>query len=177
MKVKHKDVRVRISRRILWVGSQAYPLSQAVRVHPDELKLRRGPILMNFGRRSGATIALAALGLGGMACIGRSVPIAVWVAYWLVAGGLLAFHVTTLVRLLRLPKMYVLRVSMAGSEQATVVSTNKRQIDDLTMEVADAIDNPAAEFEIRVDNIEFIHGDRVDGDKVLGDKTIFEGSS
>src|SRR4051794_22244652 len=79
MKVKHKDVRVRISRRILWVGPQAYPLSQVVRVHPVQLRLKRVPILVDFGRRSGATIALAVLGVIAMACLGRTLPIAVWV--------------------------------------------------------------------------------------------------
>jgi hypothetical protein len=177
MKVKHKDIRVRISRRILWVGPQAYPLSQVVRVHPVELRLKRLPILMDFGRRGGATIALAVLGLIAVSCAGRALPTAAWVVYWLVVGGLLAFHIAQLVRLWRLPKMYVLRVAMAGSEQAAVVSTDKKKIDDLTTQVADAIDNPAAEFEVRVDNIEFVYGDKVDGDKVLGDKTIFEGSN
>jgi hypothetical protein len=175
MKVKHTDVHVRISRRILWVGPQAYPLSQVVRVHPVELKLRRIAAVREFGRRAGATIALTFLGLIAMACVGRSLPAEIWVVFWLVAAGLLALHTAQLVRLLRLPKLYVLRVAMAGSEQAAVVSTDKQLIHDLTTEVADAIDNPAAEYEVRVDNIEFVYGDKVDGDKVLGDKNIFSG--
>ena len=177
MKVKRKDVHVRISRRILWVGPQAYPLSHVVRVHPVELRLKRTAVLIEYGRRAGATIALAVLGLIAVPCVGRSLPVALWVAFWLIAGGLLTFHTVQLVRLLRLPKIYVLRVAMAGSEQAAVVSTDQAQIQDLTTQVTDAIDDPAAEYEVRVDNIEFVYGDKVDGDKVLGDKKIFEGSN
>jgi hypothetical protein len=177
MKVKHNDIRIRISRRILWVGQQAYPLSQVVRVHPGELRLRRTAALKDFGRRAGATIALAFLALIAMVCVGRTVPVQVWVVLWLIAGVLVTTHSVRLIRLLRLPKLYVLRVSMAGSEQAAVVSTDKAKIYDLTAQVADAIDNPAAEFEVRVDNLEFVYGDKVDGDKVLGDKNIFEGAN
>lgn len=177
MKVKHNDVRVRISRRILWVGEQAYPLSQVVRVHPAELRLRRTAAVKEFGRRAGATIALAVLGLVAISCLGRAVPTSVWVVFWLITGAMVAVHSARLIRLLRLPKLYVLRVAMAGSEQAAVVSTDRRKIYDLTAQVADAIDNPAAEYEVRVDNIEFVLGDKVDGDKVLGDKKIFEGAS
>jgi hypothetical protein len=182
MKVKHKDVRVRISKRILWVGPQAYPLSQVVRVHPVELRLKRIAVLREFGRRAGATIGIAVLGLLAMAVAGRAVPLLFWVVFWLIVGGILLFHTVHLARLLRLPKLYVLRVAMAGSgrDQAAVMSTDESQIDDLTTQVADAIDNPAAEYEIRVDNIEFVYGDKIDGDKVDGDKvlgneSIFEG--
>jgi hypothetical protein len=177
MKVKHKEVRVRISRRILWVGPQAYPLSQVVRVQPVEVRLKRTAVLMEFGRRTGALFVLAVIGMIATVRVGGDLPVALWSAFWLISGGLLAFHTSRLIRLLRLPKLYVLRVAMAGSEQAAVVSTDKDLIHDLTTQVADAIDNPAAEFEVRVDNIEFVVGDKVDGDKVLGDKKIFEGTN
>jgi hypothetical protein len=174
MKVKHKDIHVRISRRILWVGPQAYPLSQVVRVYPQELRLRRTAAVKDFGRRAGATIGLAVVGLIATSCVGRTLPAGIWVAFWLVVAGLLALHTAQLIRLLRLPKLYVLRVAMAGSEQAAVVSTDEDIISDLITQVADAIDNPAAEFEVHVDNI--IFGDKVEGDQVLGDKTIFAGA-
>ncbi|WP_030434612.1 DUF6232 family protein [Actinoplanes subtropicus] len=177
MKVKRTAVRVRISRRILWVGSEAYPLSHVVRIHPVQLRLKRLPIFVDFGRRAGATIMFAVLGAIAMAKLGRALPTAAWVVFWPIVGGLLVFHLAGLVRLLRLPRVYVLRVAMAGSEEAAVVSTDKAQIDELTMQVTDAIDNPAAEFEVRVDNLEFVYGDKVGGDKVLGDKKIFEGSN
>jgi hypothetical protein len=178
MKVKHKDVRVRISKRILWVGSQAYPLSHVVRVHPVSLRLRRTAVLREFGRRCGPTIVIAVVGL----LAERAVSVPLRVLFWLIVGGLLSYHVYQLVRLLRLPRLYVLRIAMAGSEQAAVVSTDEAQIDDLTTQVTDAIDNPAAEYEVRVDNIEFISGDKIDGDKIGGDKVfgnkkIFQGSN
>jgi hypothetical protein len=177
MRVKHKDVHVRISRRILWVGSQAYPLAHVVRIQPAEVRLRRIPAVKDFFRRVGATLALAALGLIAMACAGRIVPTSVWVVFWLCAAALLIFHSVRLIRLLLLPKLYVLRVATAGTEHAAVVSTDREKIHDLAGQVADAIDNPEAEFEVRVDNIEFIYGDKVGGDKVLGDKTVFEGAN
>lgn len=177
MRVKHTDVRVRVSRRILWVGSQAYPLPQIVRIQPAQVRLRRGAATKEFARRAGATLALAVLGLIAMACAGRLLPVGVWVVFWAAIVGLLVLHGTRLGRLLRLPRLYVLRIATAGSEHAAVVSTDRAKIYDLATEVADAIDNPEAEFEVRVDNLEFVYGDKVDGDKVLGDKTIFEGAS
>jgi hypothetical protein len=178
MRIKHKGVDFRISRRTLWVGMQAYPLQMVTRVRPIEYSPNRRKMILAYGRRAGAWIGLAAAGLLALACLGSAVPIAVHVLYAVVVLGMLTFHTVRLFRNLTLPTLYVLSVATAGTAHAALVSTDRDLIHDLTYRVVDAIDNPAVEYAVRVDNIEIVRGDKIDGDKyegdhVEGDKSIF----
>ena len=170
MKVQHKEVDVRISRRTLWVGMQAYPLPQVTRVQPIEVIPNRGRVTLKYGRRAAATIGLGLVGLILLSCLGNSVPPAVSGAYAVMMLAILVVHTVRLVRGLTRTPLYVLSVATAGSPRAAVVSTDKDLIYDLTHRVVEAIDNPSAEFEIKVDHIEIVHGDKVSGDKFGGDR-------
>jgi hypothetical protein len=177
MRVKHKDVEFRISRRTLWVGMQAYPLQNVTRVRPVELSPNRGRLLLRYGRKTGAWFGLGVAGLLAVACLGDAVPPAVTGAYAVVVLGVLAVHTVRLVRRLTYPTLHVLSVATAGSPHAALVSTDKSLIHELTRRVVDAIDNPAIEYAIRVDHIDIVHGDKYDGDRVEGDKIIADGVS
>jgi len=169
MRVKHKDVDFRISRRTLWVGMQAYPLPQITRVRPIEVTPNRRKMALTYGRRAGATIGLGVAGAIVLGCLGDAVPPAVAVGFFAVMIAVLTAHTVRLVRGVTRPTLHILSVATSGSPHAALVSTDGQLIHDLTYRVVDAIDNPSAEFEIRVDHIEIIHGDKVDGDKYAGD--------
>jgi Family of unknown function (DUF6232) len=170
MKVKQEEVEFRISRRTLWVGMQAYPLSQVSRVRPIEVNPRRGRILLRYGRSAGATVGVGAAGLIVLACLGNAAPTAVTVVFLAAIVAAVVAHSVRLVRRLLRGRLYILSVSTAGSQQAALVSRDRDLIYDLTYRVVDAIDNPAAEFQIRVENLEFVNGDKYDGDHVEGNK-------
>jgi hypothetical protein len=170
MRVKHKDVDVRISRRTLWVDLQAYPLSQVTRVQPLEFTPNRRRMVLTYGRKAMATAGLGVVGLIFLGCLGEAVPPAASVVFAAVMLAIFVAHIVRLVRGLTRPTLYVLSVATAGSPHAAVVSTDKALIHNLSRWVVDAIDNPSAEFEIRVDHIEIVQGDKVHGDKFGGDR-------
>lgn len=181
MRVKRKDIDVRISRRTLWVDMQAYPLPQITRVRPIELKPNRRAMALRYGRQAAATIGLGAVGLTFLSCLGEAVPPATTVVFTVAVLAVLVVPTGRLVRHLTMPRLWVLSVATSGSPHAAVVSPNKQQIYDLTYRIVEAIDNPSAEFEIKVDHVEIVHGDKVGGDKYGGDNVhgdkILEGWS
>jgi len=177
MRVKHKDVDFRISRRTLWIGMKAYPLHNVTRVQPLEYSVNHGWTVTTYLRQAGAWIGLGLVGLVILGCIGDTLPAAVSVAYVVVVLGMLTVHTVRLVRRLTFPRLYALSVATAGTPHAALVSTDKNLIYDLAHRVVDAIDNPAMEFAIRVDHIDIVHGDKYGGDKVEGDKIVTDGWS
>ncbi len=170
MRVKHKDIEFRISRRTLWVGDHAYPLSGVTRIRRVDLKPHRTRILRRFFSQAGAWVGLAVAALIFVACAGESVPSAVSVAVVVIALGIVGLLTVRLIRNLTLPRMYVLSLATAGSNHETLVSTDKQLIDDLIHRVVDAIDNPAMEYMIRVEHLEITQGDKVFGGKFGGDQ-------
>jgi hypothetical protein len=170
MKVKQEEVKFHISRRILWVDQNAYPLPQVSSVRPIEIIPRRGRILVEYGRRAGATLVAGVAGLIILACLGKAVPAVLTVLFVVAASGVLVWHTVDLVRTLRRGRLYVLRVSTAGNQHSAVISRDRALIEDLTHRVADAIDNPATEYTTYVENLEIIGGDKYAGDHVVGDK-------
>jgi hypothetical protein len=181
MKVKHKNVEVRVSRRILWVDDDAFPLALVTRVRPVEYRPNRRGMASTYSRRAGATIGIAIVGLMFLSCLGDAVSPALSIAFAMVMLAIFVTHTVRLIRGLTRSNLYVLSVSTAGSAHAAVISTNRDVVYELSTRVVDAIDNPSAEFEIRVDHIEIVHGDKVGrdkygGDRVEGDK-ILEGWS
>jgi hypothetical protein len=172
VRIKHEYVDFRISRRTLWVGMQAFPLPQVTRVVPIEIKPNRKRTVLTYTRRSGATIGLGVAGLVVLSCAGDTVPpvaSVICVALTLLAVGL---HTFRLVRGLTRPPLYILSVATAGSPRAALCSTDRKLIYDLTYRVVDAIDNPAAEFEISVEHLEIVQGNRYGGDHIEGDKIV-----
>jgi hypothetical protein len=174
MKVKHEEITFRISRRILWVGSTAYPLQHVSSVRSIEVVPRRGRMLTAYGRRAGATLVVGLAGLTMLACLGRAVPSMLAVLFTIAVLGVLAWHTVDLVRWLRRGRLYVLRVSVAGSQHRALVSQDRELIDDLSRRVVDAIDNPAAEFQISVENLEIVSGNKYGGHHIIGDQYVDE---
>lgn len=168
MKVKHKDIEFRISRRTLWIGVRAFPLHMIASVEPVEIKLRRGRIVSGYLRQAGSWIGLGFVGLLILGCLGDAVPTAVTGAFVVVVLGALTFHTVLLIRNLNLPSLHILSVTTAGRAHAALVSTDKNLIDGLARRVVYAIDNPAMEYAIRVEHLEIAQGDIVHGNRYGG---------
>ncbi len=172
MRVKHEFVDFRISRRTLWVGMEAYPLQQVTRVRPVEVRANRGRTVQKYLRRAGATLALGFVALLFVGCLGEGVAPFASVVVGLLTLTAFGYLTARLIRILTRPPLHILSVSTAGSPRAALVSTDRQLIHDLTHRVVDAIDNPAAEFQIQVENLEMVHGDKYGGDHVERDKIV-----
>lgn len=175
MRTRHRDVEFRISRRMLWVDMEAFPLHMVTRVRPIEITPNRPKIFIAYARKAAALIGLGVLGLLLLSCVGSAVPN--WLTGVVATVLAVAFlaQTTRAIRLLTRPALYVLSVATAGTARAALVSEKRDLIYDLTERVAEAIDNPAMEYAIHVEHIEgdLVTGDKYSGDRVDGDKLVF----
>lgn len=165
MNLDKKNIEVRISKRVLWVGTSAFPLPMVTNVQPVEYSINRWRLTRRVARR-----AVAAGALGFFVMLLLSCANAPAGALWVVLLATLAavtYQIYHLVRGLNLPPLHVLRVQFAGSSRTAVASQDKAKIDELFRHVVDAIDNPAMEYAVWIENV---NGDIVGGDKVGGDK-------
>ena len=167
MRLDIKAIEVRISKRVLWVGQSAYPLLMVTKVEPVEYRVKRWRVVERFVRKSGASMGLGAGAMLVLSCV--AAPTALLTTVGLTVLAVLGFQVYRLVQRLTLPPLHALKVQMAGSSRAAVVSQDKPKIDELTFRVVDAIDNPTLEYAVWIDNV---NGDIIGGDKLEnGDKT------
>jgi hypothetical protein len=174
MAVEDGPVEVRVSNRILYVGSTAYPLQHVTSVEPVVLTPRRGEFVRRFFRRVGFSILAAVVALIVIACASGEPSGGAYVAIGLALVGLLILHLFRLVRDLALPNLYVLAVENAAARQAAVATENRLVIEELVEKVIAAIDNPAVLFTATVNNHvgDVVKGDKYQGDKVAGHKLV-----
>jgi hypothetical protein len=145
-------IQVEVTRRILHIGSAAYPLQNIARVQSQALEFARWPAIRSFlkaaviwivlGAAATAAIKFAADRQAGSitpANQGHYVAIA-----WAVAVALLA--VSAILLLVRLRptwrRYYALVIDTAGSARAALVNPNRMVISDLVAKVTKAIENP-----------------------------------
>jgi hypothetical protein len=172
--VAAEPIKVEVSRRILHIGSAAYPLQNIARVQSQELEWVRWPAIKSFlkaaviwivlgvaatvaikvvaGRQPGSTIALDQ---------GHYISIA-----WAGASVLLAISaIVLLVRLRGTWRQYfALVIDTAGSARAALVNPDRRIISDLVAKITKAIENPgdpAASFPPLIINNHTHIGDNV----------------
>jgi hypothetical protein len=171
-----KDVEVRISRRTLWVDTQAYPLGHVTRVRPLEIKPRRGVMVAAYLRQVGACLLLGLVGLAVLGCMGTALPSVVITIYELLVLAAWVGLTLRLVRQLTTDTLYVLSISTSGTPTAAVASWDRGVIFDLANRVVAAIDDPGLEYAIHVEHVEIkgdaVFGDKSGGDSVFGDKFV-----
>lgn len=147
-----ESIKVEVSRRILHIGSAAYPLQNIARVQSQELQFARWPAIRSFLK---AAVTLIVLGIAATVAIrfaanrqagstiaanqGHYIAIT-----WAVATVLLAISAIVLVVHL-LPtwrRYYALIIDTAGSARAALVTTERTKISDLVTKITRAIANP-----------------------------------
>ncbi|MFD8786802.1 DUF6232 family protein [Kitasatospora sp. NPDC059599] len=158
---------VSVSRRVLWIGGDAYPLQHIARARqlvwwPP----KRSWTIIRFVRQLfGLVFATAILGTLVRNSVETS-QAAVLPGLLLLAG--LAFITYRLVTRLRQRALYKLVIETSNSSTTAVVSHDPRQIGDLIQMIMEAIDNPQAEFALQVENVHI--GDKINqyGDHNIG---------
>ena len=147
-----KSIEVSVSRRILHIGSAAYPLANIARVQSQVLEIKRWPAVRAF---IVATLAWIALGVAA--------TFAIKYAYSHNAGGMtyddqqrylgiarLAPAVLIGLSLLRLlfrlaptwRRYYALIIETAGTAQAAIINPDRNLITGLVASITYAIENP-----------------------------------
>ena len=157
----HK-VSLRVSRRLLWIGNAYYPLQNIARVNTLTIRPRRKEAIVLFVKRLLLIGALSTL-LGLLAAaIDFSSSFAsgdgegsstLSTLVTLVALGALIYSFVEMMQVLGSPPRFVLAVETSGPSTAVVSGTDPKQLRQLARQIADSIENPAAEFAVRVDTI------------------------
>lgn len=147
---------LRVGKRLLWVGGGAYPLENVTRVYTYLLKPKRKEATMLFLKRLGIilSVAFALTILGGITSIAsQSAASGIVTFVWLGAVAALVFSLVELYSVLASPTQYVLAVETSGPSIAMVTSRDPRQLDALVGSIVYAIENPEAEFQVRVERL------------------------
>lgn len=151
-------VDLRVSKRLLWIGDAYYPLRNLTRVYTLTLRPRRKEAVLLFVRRLliiGAVMALlgllaAMIDSGGGSSGGSGGLSALVVA---AAFAALIYSFVEMVTVLGAPVRFVLAVETSGASTAVVSGRQPDQLRQLAHQIADAIENPEAGFQVRVDTI------------------------
>lgn len=151
-------VDLRVSKRLLWVGDAYYPLQNVARVYTLTIHPRRKDAVVTFVKRllllGMATVFLLLLaatsgGFGSRGDDSGGVTALVVIA----ASAALVYSLVEMLRVLSAPPHFVLAVETTGPSTAVVTSPDADQLRGLAHQIAHAIENPAAEFTVRVDTI------------------------
>lgn len=160
MSVTHETIDVRVSKRILWFGSEAYPLPNITKTNTLTLKPNRGAAIKAYviSVVIWLTVAIVILGIApGFFSVLVLLAVLAWIA----------MKTVRLVELLNLT-LYELVVETAAGSHRGLITKNSNVVADLAIRITDAIDNPYAEFQMRVENYHV--GDKINmfGDNNLG---------
>lgn len=148
MSYKREFINVRVSRRILWVGAEAYPLQNIARAQTIEIVPRRGAAIGRY-----VMMVVLWLILGGAAAL------AIHALAVLVALVLIVISTIRLIKALSRRTFYALVIETAGTPRTALVSADRNMVNRLVHLIMDAIDNPQAEFQFQVEN--FHVGDKI----------------
>ncbi|RNG16624.1 DUF6232 family protein [Streptomyces botrytidirepellens] len=157
-------VGLRVSKRLLWIGDAYYPLRNLARVYTLTIRPRRKEAVLLFVKRLliiGAVTTILALlaamidssSRGGLDSgdSGGSGGLSVLVVIAAVAA--LIYSLVEMVSVLGAPAHFVLAIETSGPSTAVVSGRQPDQLRQLAHQIADAIENPEAEFTVHVDTI------------------------
>jgi hypothetical protein len=159
-KDKSEVINVRISRRVLWIGGDAYPLQNIARAQtlqvtpPRETPIREyiksvaGWVFLGIG----VTIVLNIASMHASTLVGL---------LWLAILAALVVRTFKLISALRNRKQtyYALVIETAGTPNTALVSPDSGVVFELVQEIMAAIDNPQAEYSQQVTNVHL--GDKI----------------
>jgi uncharacterized protein DUF6232 len=144
-----------VSRRILWVGAEAYPLQNIARAQTVRLDPARSHAVWTFVKSVLLWIFLGAAGAVPL----RYVPtlseadVDRLTGYIAIAvAALTVFSAVRLLVVLSRRTLYALVIETAGTPRTAVISPHWQVLNGLVNQIMAAISNPAAEFHQRVEN-------------------------
>lgn len=151
MSVRREAIDVRVSQRILWFGSEAYPLHNITRTNTLKREPNRGAAIRRF-------VISSLLWLFGAGLMTGVAPGVVGILAFVGVLALIAVKAVRLVDYLNLT-LYELLIETAAGSHRGLVTNNSNVVSDLAIRITDAINNPAVEFQMRVENFQI--GDNI----------------
>jgi hypothetical protein len=156
---KREVIDVAVSRQVLWVGTEAYPLQNIARAQTLRLVPNRRVAVQHF---AAAVVLEAVLGIAAAVALGLAPRLSSApgydTAHGVAAGALLLAVVLLFVSTFRLiaklsgGTFYALLIETVGTPRSVLVSTNQRVVTGLVHQIMDTFDNPAATFHTEVEN-------------------------
>ncbi|MFB7452926.1 MULTISPECIES: DUF6232 family protein [unclassified Streptomyces] len=142
---RRKVITVRVSKRVLWIGGEAYPLQNIARATTVRIKPQRAKAVGRFLKSLLVTGILAVAGLavaqsgevsgGDQELITNGVEIT--------AAVLVAAFLVQLIVVLVTKTYYALVIETSGNPRAVLVSTDRNEVHELVRDIMRAIDDPA----------------------------------
>ena len=157
-------VDLRISKRLLWIDSAAYPLHNIARVYTFTAHPRRKEAVQRFVKNLAIVLAIVfgLMALDQLSKFGSSSDGTEYgsqssgsgTTFWYVcAGAWLLYCLVRMMIVVLAPSRYVMAIETSGPSQAVVTSSNPQTLNQLVGYVAHAIDNPETEFQVKVDRL------------------------
>lgn len=163
---KSEVIDVQISRQVLWVGAEAYPLRNIARAQAIKLVPNREAA---WGRYLTAVICWVLLGVAAVVAMkqaprlstvqGSNALHAAAVGALVLALVLFVISTIRLIRVLSTRTYYALVIETAGTPHKTLVSTDGNLIRELVRQIMKAIDDPQTEYRQTVTN--YHYGDQI----------------
>ncbi|WP_381795757.1 DUF6232 family protein [Streptomyces niveus] len=152
-------VHLRVSKRLLWVGDAYYPIQNIARVYTLTIHPRRREAVVLFVKRLLLTgvvttflgLLAAAIDAFGSGDSGGSSGLALLILIGALAA--LTYSLVEMLKVLGAPTHFALAVETSGLSSAVLTGPHPDHLRRLAHQIADAIENPKAEFEVRVDTI------------------------
>ncbi|MEU0737926.1 DUF6232 family protein [Streptomyces sp. NPDC006134] len=153
-------VNVRVSRRVLWLDGDAYPLQNIARARTAEIPPRRAE---EAGKAFGIGIAMTLFGVIALWFLGifpEWGPV-VFLTWTVKVGGIIfyLFLILAMAEICTRKILYALVIETSGPPSTLIASESRAVVDDLVRKITDAIDDPQAEFQVTVENLQI--GDRI----------------
>jgi hypothetical protein len=144
MSVTQETLDVRVSKRILWFGTEAYPLPNITKTSTHKLKVDRGAAI----RRYAISVAIW---LTAAIVVFSAAPGVFAVLALLAVLAWIAVKTIRLIELLKL-RLHELVIQTAAGSHRGLISKNGNVVTDLSLRITDAINDPYAEFQMKVEN-------------------------
>jgi len=155
---KREVIKIRVSRRILWVGAEAYPLHNIARATTAPIEPRRMAAVGQFLGYALLLLILSAA-FGGTGGHGDLNTDAVQRLITFLDIGIGLVLVARLASVLVKRVYHALVIETSGAPYTVLVSIDKAVVSGLVFQIMDAIDNPEAEFQVSVENYHI--GDKI----------------
>jgi hypothetical protein len=133
---------------VLWVGAEAYPLQNIARAQSVRV-VQKSPWTGKSLAAGGCLGLIALWVIVGIAVAMHSVGPVLFILALAVAG------VVVMLTRRKKPPLYALVIETSGSPRRALVSTDGAKVSNLVQQIMDAIDNPDAEFQTVVQNVQY----------------------
>ncbi|MEU6245570.1 DUF6232 family protein [Streptomyces sp. NPDC047024] len=148
---------LRVSKRLLWIGTAAYPLHNITRVRTSLLQPRRRDALVRWLKYTAGTVSVAFLAtLPALPLLlapgdpsGGGYLLFVWLLAF-TAGG---YFFVEAMQVWTARSQYVLAIETSSSSAAVVTSRNPQYLDQLVGQISYAIEHPETEFQVTVERL------------------------